>query len=167
MSNAERKRKSRERKAAAEGRAVRPWGRRHTPEEKREHKLLQKREYRKRDAESAGREYRPKVGAWRHDAHVKEWLALNQKQQLHDAHVRHLKYILRARARWAKANKAHVREARIERRARDREAIDDKYLRRLSCVKKGETPQALLDLKRAHLRLKRLIRQLGDKESSV
>jgi hypothetical protein len=111
----------------------------------------------------------------RHDAHVIAWRAwaakgramlLEAQRQhladLHDAHVREARAILRWRARDAKPS---TREQRVHRRAAARERLSDSYIVRLltnsrkSCTKGAGIPSALVELKRVHLKLTRYLNQ--------
>jgi len=109
----------------------------------------------------------------RHDAHVScwsDWRASKEVEhqeaerrllaQLHDAHVK----AAGPRVVWLRQEaRQETREGRIRRRAVAREQLSDSYIVRLltnsrkSCPKGAGIPPALIELKRAHLKLKRYL----------
>jgi uncharacterized protein YhdP len=117
----------------------------------------------------------------RHDAHVCAWRAWSMEQraisleaqrkhmaELHDAHVKEARAVIRWRARDAKPA---TREQRLRRRAAAREHLSNSYIVRLltnsrkSCPKGAGIPLALIELKRVHLKLTRYLNQEdGDQE---
>lgn len=108
--------------------------------------------------------------AARHDAHVKAYLAELKRLRLEsrnlcDAHVKAARACARAWWHIKKKHEDHVKVNRVERRRKEREGLTDRYIVRLltSCSKSSVAgsgiPQELIDLKREHMKLVRLIQR--------
>lgn len=105
-------------------------------------------------------------------AHVEAWkVEVRRRERLHDAHVIRYRYVVAYRARWDRV-KDHecIRINRTKRREKERATLHDRYILRLltdsRCLAAVRIPGELIAVKRAQIKLKRLINDMTEVEQT-
>lgn len=166
-----RSRARRRAQAEAEGRTIRPYVRWH------ETKAERRRRERMERAIAEGRVWRPQPRG-KHDAHVaawEEWKRWQAKLMRADSHVVRFKQFKRAATaatKWHVVDKIRptYKPKLHARRRKGRDELSSQYLLGLICassngrMRQSDVPPTLVEVKREHLKLKRLLKEMETRD---